>query len=470
MRRGLTLLTLLCAALLPVAGRAAAPSLDSLAPAAWTGFSRVEDDPQQIIGAGISHAAAAAGFGYAPQASQTFLAGALVIRTSDHLPYDHNIKTCRLNSDGALFTGSTTLSASGAYFPAYFTQAGNGNEVSTSFVAWTLADGQIVIDSRHLATDYPAVPGAVDSVTVQLWAVNQPYLIYMLKASLALWAAQGQITFNNVAQPHLPLVMIQRASHFPNTLTLQVMNYSGQSQPVTITVERYLTTDQTATPDLVTQSVTVEPGPSTVHMAVDSFIGADIYTGDATGARDQAYLGRAFQYFTDKATGGTSSVIFGTTACASGKTNTLDTLLLSPGCATLDGTVQQYSGIYLPMGSYVGEVVSLNGQRVAGIEFWAKSETPFRVEVEDVDVHDDDYHGMNLPASPAWTKYDIAFKDLTQRGFGVSEPFDGQVLNISWLVPPNVQPANAQPANFDMVIDSVAFTKEIVKPVVRRPR
>jgi len=334
----------LCGAWYQANGQVSLPSLQSLAPAPWSGVTRAQIDPTQIIGDGISNASAVAGFGYSPQGSQAFIGVALVIRTKDLLPYEHNIKTCRLVSDGALFTGWTTLIANGAYFPAYTTQAANGNEVATDFVAWTLPNGGTMIDSRHLATDYPAVPGAVDSVTVQLWAVNQSYLSYLLRASLALWTNQGTVTFNNTAKPQLPLVMIQRASHWPNSLTLQVMNYSAQTQPVTIIAERILTIGGT-TPFVTTEATNVMPGPSTVQMALDSFIGATIYAQDANNARDQAYLGRAFQYFTDQATGGTSNVTFGNTACASGGANTRGTLLLMPGCASLVGTVQQYTGL-----------------------------------------------------------------------------------------------------------------------------
>lgn len=205
MRHWLVLLGGLCGALCQASGQVSLPSLQGLAPAPWSGVSRTEIDPTQIIGDGISNASAVTGFGYSAQGSQAFLGVALVIRTKDFLPYEHNIKTCRLVSDGALFTGWTTLIANSAYFPAYTTQAANGNEVATTFVAWRLPNGQIQIDSRHLATDYPTVPGAVDSVTVQLWAVNQSYLGYLLRASLALWTSQGKVTFNNTATPQLPL-------------------------------------------------------------------------------------------------------------------------------------------------------------------------------------------------------------------------------------------------------------------------
>jgi hypothetical protein len=80
------------------------------------------------------------------------------------------------------------------------------------------------------------------------------------------------------------------------------------------------------------------------------------------------------------------------------------------------------------------------------------------VHEQDTDVHDNDYHGVNLPASPKWTKFQIAFKDLTQRGFGAPEPFDGHVLNISFLVPPNVQPPNARSTAFGLEVDAIAFS------------
>src|ERR1700728_2534384 len=135
MRNVLITLLGLCGACCAVIGQTSVPALQSLAPAAWSGVSRVEADPQVV---GISNALQAAGFAYSANGSQSLLAGALLFRTGDLAPYEHNLKTCRLVSDGAVFTGWTTLVAAGAVFPAYTTHATNGNEVGTTFVAWTL--------------------------------------------------------------------------------------------------------------------------------------------------------------------------------------------------------------------------------------------------------------------------------------------------------------------------------------------
>lgn len=246
------------------------------------------------------------------------------------------------------------------------------------------------------------------------------------------------------------------------------MNYSALTQPVTIIAERILTVGGT-TPVVTTETRNAAPGASTIQMALDSFVGATVYAQDANNGRDQAYLGRAFQYFTDQATGGTSSVTFSNSACASGGANSRGTLLLMPGCASLLGTVQQYTGIYLPVGSYTGEVVVLESKGAIGIEFWAKSSIPFRVQVEDIEVHDNDFHGANLPAAPQWTKFDIPFSALSQRGFGTPVPFTGNALQLSWVVPSAVAPANAASTSFDMAIDGVALIVRQTTPV-RPPR
>ncbi len=431
--------------------RAAVVSLEAFAPAPWSGMARTRVDPAVI---GISNAADAAGFAFSPAGSKSFLDGALLLRTNDLRPYVHNAKTCRLVSDAAEFTGMTTLAANNAYFPAYTTKAPNGNQVATQFVAWRLSDGSIVIDSRHLADDYPVVPNAVDAVTVELWAVSQVHLNALLKASLAAWLSLGSVSFVNTGTPRSPTVMVQQASYFPGQLKLRVMNYSDQSETVTILVERFLNGSQQ--PVVVARQLDVPPAGSTVQLSVDSFNGAVVYVQDAAGSRDQAYLGRSFQFFSDSETGGQSKVSFSLGGCSSGGTPTQDAMLLVPNCSRLSGVVQQYSGIYLPVGSYVGEVVDLKTLGASGFEFWANSTTPFRVQLEDIDVSDFDFHGVNLPATNGWTKFRVAFSNLRQRGFGQPLSFTGQILQVTWLVPVAASAPTSQPKPFSIAVDNVA--------------
>jgi hypothetical protein len=73
--------------------------------------------------------------------------------------------------------------------------------------------------------------------------------------------------------------------------------------------------------------------------------------------------------------------------------------------------------------------------------------------VEDVGVHDFDFHGRDVAGDGTWQPYTVLFRDLAQRGFGNSVPFSGEVDQLSWLI----DPPDGQNLAFRLEVDQVAL-------------
>lgn len=398
-------------------------------------------------------------------------AGILIVRTDGDEPFNHNRKTCRLVADQASLQAVVSFQVSGAHFYDLITSTGGGAlngaqgteealEHATQFILQRLAGNKALLDSRYLEEEYPSHPEVLETYSFQIWASDPLDLFKLTEAAMAkLEMFQEVQILNNEVRP-LPLVFIQRASQFAGLLKLQLVNNTGRAENVAFDILGY--TRPAAKPVLTTYLEAIPPGTTTVAKRIGPSSSLVAYSRDSKGFRDQVFLGRGFGFFSDREAGGATVIQFDNRGCA--RARSMRPSLLTTECASIRGRVDQWAGIFLPAGSYQSEIVDLAEEGVTGFSFWARSDRPFRFQVEDVEVTDFDFHGMELSPSQVVRQYTVLVEDLAQRGFGTEKSFGGRILNLSWLI----DPPDGQDLPFSLQVSNVTVIRKEAQDASRR--
>jgi len=430
-------------------------SLERLIPEPLDGTARVESRPPILD---ITNADEVHALDYVED-NGLIRAGILLALTSGDEPFDHNRKTCRLAADGAALVTIFESEFSGLHFYDVVTKENGRIEHATQFIIHTISPTSFVVDARYLAEQYAPNEEASYTITVQIWAPDPFDTITLAKRMLQKLAALGTVSFRNTGPLQLPRATIQQASHFDDQTTFSVVNDWGNPQEVLFEVYQFQEPGTEAT--YLTFRRIVNPGETTISFdsgPMSSLLG---YSVDEDGFRDQIYLGRPFGYFSDKESGGTTWVEFDNRNCAyssqyARKHVAKGGFLVHPGCAKITGLVDKWAGLFLPIGSFVGEWFNLREKGYKGVRFWARASVPFRVQIEDIHVEDFDFHGADSKSTEqgrAWREYTILFDRLAQRGFGEQRPFTGEVDQLSWVI----DPPDGEYLPFELSIDRVTL-------------
>jgi hypothetical protein len=406
--------------------------LAALAPPSLPDTVAVETFPPVL---GITNAERVFALDYRDPDRQATRAGFFIAETSGAEPYDHNRKTCRLVAEGARLEDVFRTTVGAGFFHLVATTKAGQIEYSLQFVVRETADHRWLVDSLYLEEQYGAEPDAIRTLSVQFWGYDLFDVRQLAGDFLDRLAALGAVVFRNTSAPSLPRVTIDRASHFNGRLRLWVTNRSADSEEVGFELFHTARPGSPALRSSVRR--TIKPGASRVAFSTEPMSSILAYAVDSTLFRDQAFVGRGFGYFTDASAGGRSSARYDDRVCDPRELQSPPGgFLLLPGCAKIDGRVDRWVGVFLPVGSFVGEVANLKRLGFTRVRFLARSTTAFRMQVEDLRIRDFDFHGVNLAASAEWRQYVVPLDTLTQRGFGQSKPFTRRVLNLSWLVDP----------------------------------
>lgn len=426
-------------------------ALTQLIPEALNGTAIVQTDPRVMD---ITNAKEFIAVDYRDTQTNVTRAGIFLARTNPGTPFEHNRKTCRLVADGAVLTSVFEIGFSEGHFYYILTKGDQKLEHATQFIAHRVSGNKFIVDSQYLGEQYAPQPDAFDTINVQIWASDPLDTISLASEMVEKLKSMGTVLLHNTQPLTLPTVLINRASHFNGVMTFSVINMLDQ--PEKVVFEGTLVKELGSKPSSFSFSRMVISGESIVTFDVGPMSSIVAYSVDSAGFRDQIFLGRGFGYFSDRDSGGITKVTFDNQSCASPSSDIpQDAFLVIPGCSDIRGTVDKWVGIYLPTGSFVGESFNLREKGFIGVQFWARSITPFRLQVEDITIQDFDFHGANLVGDGTWRQYTILFDSLTQRGFGKTLPFTGQVDQLSWLV----DPPDGQNLPFDLGVDKVILLR-----------
>jgi len=406
--------------------------LSSLLPDPLLGTIAVETNPAIL---GITNAECVRAFDYRSSSDRRIRAGLLLLQTSGDDPYDHNRKTCRLVTDGARLLGvSQTTIHSGNFYIITTSHSSDSVETAIQFYIRAISSSEFIVDSAYLGENLPSV-GAWKTISVQVWGSDVVDAIFLASAVLRKLSTLGNVTLANTTNRVLPEVLMRSGSHSAGILSLEVVNHARSS--IETKFEFHLVDTPGSSVQYSELTAQIPINESSIDFFVGEMSSVVVYSIDSNGFRDQMFVGRGFGYFTDVDAGGQSRISFSSGNCQRFEGSpTVGSFLLVPSCARIRGTVDRWAGIYLPVGSNSVEDLDLPSLGYDVIEFWARSTSQFRLQVEDVNVVDFDYHGVSFPGNASWNRYEVRFANLTQRGFGSAREFTGVIHQLSWVIDP----------------------------------
>ena len=353
------------------------------------------------------------------------MGGVFAARTHGEVYY-HERRTCNGATESALLLGVENAPLAEGHFYSMTSAFNSGTfEFALQFVVEHRSGGEILIDSRYRSVDYR--PWSSSEVwNFQVWGATLDIAKALAWEVIENLKDIGPVRYLNTSPRKTPLAWIRYGTYFAESVGLIMVNSSDE--PIEMKYAFEVVRKKGKSPQLLKFERTLAPGTNNIRFDIGPGNSVIARATTASGFTDQIYAGRVFGPISD----GRSKIKFSDADC-SGQVEIVDLSgqVLTTGCAKISGKMEQWSGLFVPLGSSIGEWVNLEG--TIGISFWARSKQGFRVQVEDLEVHDYDYHGLRLSGSSSWKKYEVLFRDLKQNGWGKRVAFSDKADMISFV-------------------------------------
>jgi hypothetical protein len=290
-RRAAAILAIVAASVSSTPRAGQAVPLSQLVPPAWPGVHIVRTEPTVD---GLTNAVESYAVDYRDAQADVTRAGLFLARTTGDVAFNHNRKTCRLVADGAIAASVFDLTVAGGHFYYVTTQRDGLTEHALQFAVRILPANVYNIDSRYLGEEYPKQAGALDTISIQIWADTLPQAVLLTQDVLRIFERMGSVAFQNRSALVLPRVLMTRASHFDGHVTVSLANSSEGLEAVKFQGIQVLQPGTTPTTFEFTHNVV--PGLSEVSFEVGTMSSIVLYSRDANGFRDQTFVGRGFGF------------------------------------------------------------------------------------------------------------------------------------------------------------------------------